>query len=145
MRKKILFVIITIWIAFIFYNSLQTASESAATSGMFANLINDFFKLIGITIDVSSIIRKLAHVFEFFILSSLLTFLFFEYNMQIKYKVLYTFFISLLVAITDEVIQLFVEGRYGSAIDVLIDSIGIVIGIGIVTLFYYIKYRKKSK
>ncbi|HEY8445296.1 MAG TPA: VanZ family protein, partial [Bacilli bacterium] len=93
---------------------------------------------------LSLVVRKLAHIFEFFVLSILLLYLLLEFTTFDKYKIGYTFLIALLVAIIDEVIQSYVPGRGSSVIDVLIDSIGISIGIGLVIVIIYIKHRNQK-
>ena len=47
----------------------------------------------------------------------------------IKKRYLFAACISVLFAISDEIHQLFVPGRAGSAVDVLIDSVGVGIGV----------------
>ena len=53
-------------------------------------------------------------------------------NLNIKTKILYL----LLFAIQIEIVQYFIPNRYFSLLDVVADSIGIIIGIGVV---YFIK------
>ena len=61
------------------------------------------------------ILRKMAHVTEYFVLAFFL------------YRAIKNFFMtSVLYAVSDEIHQLFVPGRHGSPNDVLIDMIGIV-------------------
>lgn len=147
MRKKILIVINLIWILFIFYNSLQTGVQSAAASGSIVKLVYDFFALFKINLDISIlsiIIRKLAHVFEYFILSILLLYLLFEYRLSDKHRILYTSLTCLLIAITDEVIQSFVPLRAGRVLDVAIDCVGIILGI-VIVIFFNLRKARKNK
>lgn len=132
-RKKIINLALLIgWMIFIFYMSHQPADVSSAQSGFVLKLIEK----LGITIDVAyvdiatTIIRKGTHITEYAILGIL------SYNAFILfYNRRQAMMIALLVtigyAITDEVHQLFVVGRAGRATDVLIDSIGAIIGTGI--------------
>ncbi len=72
------------------------------------------------------ILRKFAHVFEYFILTLLLYRAFrgtFQWN--IFHVVASSSVVSLLYAISDEIHQAFVPGRGCSARDVFIDAIGI--------------------
>lgn len=87
-------------------------------------------------------IRKLAHFSVYFILGLLLISLVSEY-MVINYKsLLLGIVLSFLYACSDEVHQLFVDGRSGNIIDVLIDTFGSTCG---VYLYYFIyKLRRKS-
>ncbi len=71
------------------------------------------------------ILRKLAHIFVFFILS------YFLISSFSKYKRAYIYFVIVAViayAFIDEYHQAFVPFRYGSAKDILIDSIGVLFG-----------------
>jgi VanZ family protein len=46
-----------------------------------------------------------------------------------------------MIAATDEFIQLFVENRVGSIIDVLIDTSGSIFGLGLIALLNYKKIK----
>jgi len=74
------------------------------------------------------ILRKIAHIFEYFILT-LLLFRAFKGSLAMNLDRLYIYpaALALLYAISDEFHQFFVDGRYCSLNDVMIDSIGIVI------------------
>ena len=81
------------------------------------------------------IYRKIAHVIEFFALVMVWINALYKHVSYMK-NLIYSGVISFLYAIFDEVHQLFIEGRTGSASDVLIDSIGILIGILAVDVFF---------
>ena len=88
--------------------------------------------------DIQLLIRKLAHVTEYFLLTlSLYLPLriwlpYQEFSVQGKhffYKlILPAFFLSLLSAAADEFHQSLVPGRCGTPLDVLVDSVGITVG-----------------
>ncbi|HIU52150.1 MAG TPA: VanZ family protein [Candidatus Merdicola faecigallinarum] len=63
------------------------------------------------------------------------------YNIDVKRKITYSFIIGVIYAITDEIHQLFVPGRSGEIRDVLIDGLGIIVGI---ILIYQFK-KKRGK
>ena len=120
-RRIILIVCMIVWIAFIFYNSLQPATDSSALSSPIVNFIYNLLQKVKIDINyltLTTIVRKSAHVFEYVILSLFVTQVFYESHLSTKYFLLYSFLIPLIVAITDEIIQTFVTGRSGSIIDV---------------------------
>ena len=72
------------------------------------------------------ILRKIAHVFEYFILTFLLHRAFKDsFNLNTFYLLIYPFSLSFLYAVSDEVHQLFVPGRVCSIRDILTDAIGI--------------------
>ncbi len=75
-------------------------------------------------------IRKSAHMAEYGLLASLVFFAVLpDFKVQNRKYYLLTFLISVLYAISDECHQLMIPGRSGRATDVLIDSIGMLIGI----------------
>ena len=49
----------------------------------------------------------------------------------------------MLIACLDEFIQLFSPGRSSQISDILIDTVGVVIGILVVKLVHYIRYKTK--
>ena len=54
---------------------------------------------------------------------------------------LLSIFLAFLYACSDEVHQLFVAGRSGQASDVLLDTFGAMVGVGV----YYLLFKKKMK
>lgn len=110
----------------IFIMSSFDATESANQSNFIVNIINNIFKIENIEL-LSFIIRKLAHFTEYLILG------FLTINMlnknDISKKYLLSILICIIYATSDEIHQLFVPGRACQLIDILIDSIGSIIGI----------------
>ena len=87
------------------------------------------------------IVRKSAHFFIYLILGLLVASLIKEYSLVNKRMMIYSFLICFLYAISDEIHQLFVNGRSGEIRDILIDSMGSLVGIGI----YYLIRRRKNE
>ena len=88
------------------------------------------------------ILRKLAHIFVFFILS------YFLISSFVKYKRVYIYFVIITViayAFIDEYHQVFVPFRYGSAKDILIDSIGVLFGTALYSNLPPHKFFRKIK
>lgn len=83
--------------------------------------------------------RKIAHICEYFILSLLVCLLLNSFKLNVNKIILFTFLISFLFACGDEIHQLYVVNRNGSFFDVMVDSIGIILFLGI----YYFKERRK--
>jgi VanZ family protein len=83
------------------------------------------------------VIRKLAHFSEFFILGCLVRKSSFELNRK---DILYFIFI---IPVIDEFIQYFVPERSMTLMDMGIDSIGILFGIGFIK-FVYIIFKKNN-
>ena len=107
----------------IFWMSSRTASASSEMSN---SLIDRILALFGIEFS-SFIIRKTAHLLEFTGLA-MLTFNAY-YTTFHRAAAPVSFIITVLYAISDEVHQIFVEGRACQLRDVLIDSGGALLGI----------------
>lgn len=137
-RLVLAWTLLILWMLFIFILSSFNGVMSSNQSGSIATLIYNIFD-ISDTEKVSFIIRKCAHVSEFFILGLLVINLISKYN--VKYSYFIAFIICTLYASSDEFHQIFVPGRSGQVTDVLIDLIGIILGL---ILFFIIKYLKKE-
>ncbi|MCH5190548.1 MAG: VanZ family protein [Oscillospiraceae bacterium] len=107
----------------IFWMSSRTAS---ASSEMSDSLIDRILALLGIEFS-SFIIRKTAHLLEFTGLA-MLTFNAY-YSTFRRAAAPVSFIITVLYAVSDEVHQIFVDGRACQLRDVLIDSGGALLGI----------------
>ncbi len=135
MTKKVLFRIITtsllvLTVAFILGNSLKTAAESSMQSGKVQAFLqetaNALFPNNPPTI-TSSFVRKTAHFCEFALLGFIAYFTYISYTDNKKFLFTVLLF-GLFIAITDELIQLFVSGRAGQVTDVLLDFSGHLVG-----------------
>lgn len=88
------------------------------------------------------VFRKLAHMTEFFILALIFSKVI-GFSIKKNYKILIvTIAFGILYAISDEVHQLFVPGRVGSVIDIMIDGLGVLLGAAV--FFIYQRCLKKS-
>jgi VanZ family protein len=86
------------------------------------------------------IFKKSAHITEYFILTWLLYRAFKgSFNLSFLYLFLWPFILSFLYAVSDEIHQLFVPGRSGNPVDVVIDTLGII------GFFIFLKYKDKFK
>ena len=143
-KRKILtvfsFVLTIALMCTIFYLSNQPAGESSALSD---SLISKIFDLIGLVIPVK-VIRKTAHASEF----CLLAFLFSNSFTLLKNDKwhLISLACSFVYACSDEIHQLFIEGRAGRVSDVFIDTAGAIIGIAVyfilLKIFNSVRRRK---
>lgn len=144
-KKIIYWIPATLWMILIFYLSSQPASESGALSLKIARIINSIFNNLSIDYTISELhfyIRKAAHFSIYFILSLLLSFAF--YKNKSKWIILKSIFICLFFALFDEYNQLFVDGRYGSGKDIIIDFTGAVLGAILINLYYWFSNKKYS-
>lgn len=143
MRKKICIILAIIWMSVIFYMSNQPASISSIHSGSTINIISKI-PLIGNIMDYFTsinmdefIVRKGAHMFSYCFLAILLFMSVYENN--IKIAAITAFLVTFLYACSDEFHQLFIPGRSGEFRDVMIDSIGAIIGTLLITII--VKYK----
>ena len=120
--KRIALLIVTgLMLAFIFGQSLLPQSVSAEESGWLTeNVLNPVLDLLGIGPLTHHMVRKIAHVTEFAILSMLLTLCF-------RGQIVKSAGVGFAAAFLDESIQL-LSGRGASITDVWIDLIGVAIG-----------------
>jgi len=85
------------------------------------------------------LLRKIAHIVEFGILTFLLFRALNQEKISFLKKLIFSFIIALFYAFTDELHQYYVIGRHCSFVDVGIDGLGIFI----FSLACYYKNRKK--
>lgn len=127
--------------AVIFWFSSRTANESTNQSNVFVEWLENLFGKNEIWI---FIVRKSAHCLEFTGLSLLLCFaLYFTRN---KSSIPFAVGLTSLYAVTDEIHQIFVEGRSCELRDWVIDTVGAVIGaLGFLVLYRIISVIIKRK
>ena len=144
MKRWILYIVLCLIVFFIWDNSLQNGGTSDGFSLIFAKWIAPIANKLGFYGNIwalNRIIRKLAHLTEFTILGGALYVVlrrYIEYGTVVK-----TIVVGIVIASLDEFIQLFSLGRSSQLSDVLIDTVGIIIGISVVKLTYYISHDKR--
>lgn len=87
------------------------------------------------------VIRKCAHFFEFFLLGFLVVNLLKDYKTLSFKRVLLCILFCLIYAVSDEIHQLFVDGRSCEIKDIIIDTTGSSLG----SFFYYFLYYNVNK
>ena len=136
MKKIISFIVLILWMIVIFSFSSADANKSTGTSDkVITTMIEIKDKITNnetpnnekeiIVKNSSFYIRKIAHITEYLILGFLMFNLLKQYSVT---NIYYAIGLSILYSCTDEFHQLFISGRSGSIRDILIDSIGILIG-----------------
>ncbi|SOC38481.1 VanZ family protein [Ureibacillus acetophenoni] len=131
--KKVAWIAVVLWMAFIFYMSHQPAHVSNELSKEVAKVIavnfdmvaNEEFQLGSF----NGMIRKYAHFFLYLVLGLVVIFSLNKTGMRGTKAVLLSIAICVVFAITDEWHQLFVPGRGAQISDVLIDSCGAIVGV----------------
>lgn len=147
MKKTISFIVLILWMIVIFSFSSADANKSTGTSDkVITTMIEIKDKITNnetpnnekeiIVKNSSFYIRKIAHITEYLILGFLMFNLLKQYSVT---NIYYAIGLSILYSCTDEFHQLFINGRSGSIRDVLIDTIGILIG----TYLYKLLFIKK--
>lgn len=143
--KKIIYpILFMIWIIVIFLFSSQNAVKSESISDKVTSGVIDITETITnqdvkkekrntIIEKTRFLIRKLAHFTLYFILG-ILTYLML-YSYSIKKPILYSILFCLFYACSDEIHQIFSDGRTAKLLDVFIDSIGASIGIVLILIF----------
>lgn len=149
MKKYISIIILLIWmiVIFMFSNDNGTAS-SQKSDGLAVMIVEKINVLTNNKLSSNSkeqienmiiLVRKSAHFIEYLLLGI------FTINVLKNYKkfgyqiIIFEIIFCFIYACSDEIHQLFIAGRSGRFIDVLIDTVGSICGI----LIYYIVYKKK--
>ena len=145
MKRWILYILLGLIVFFIWDNSMQNGGSSDGFSLLFAETFASIANELGFHGNIwilNRIVRKLAHLTEFTILGGVLYAILRRY---ITYgTVIKTIGLGMLIACLDEFIQLFSPGRSSQFSDILIDTVGVVIGILVVKLVYYIRYKRST-
>ena len=145
---RIVFPLLSIlMIIFIFWQSSMDADASAAESGSLMDFINRFLQSWGIDTAVTEyLIRKTAHFTEFFMLGTLL---FCTMKVWLDKDILlliYPAAAGLLVAVSDEFIQMFSFGRSAELNDAMLDLAGVLTAIVLLyLLLLLIRDIRKSR
>ncbi len=137
--------LLVINLAFIWGNSLLPGSVSS----VFSNWVRDLLaSLFGGTPGESTgggLLRKLAHFTEFACLGLCLRWLFGMVRTGTWQQCLPALLCGFCAACIDETIQIFVPNRGPGIPDVLLDTLGVAVGIGLLTAVHTIWYEKAKE
>lgn len=151
MIKKIIYTILLIlWMIIIFLFSNQNSTTSQSTSDKVASGIVDTVQTVtkqeitkekkdSFIDNTRVLIRKSAHFMLYFVLGILAYLTLSSYS--VPKTVLISIIFCFIYACSDEVHQMFLNGRTGKITDVCIDTIGSSLAIGI--SYYIKKYFKR--
>jgi VanZ family protein len=144
----IFWTVVILWMFLIFNLSSQVAEQSDQLSTGITEVIVDIVENVIPPADLdinewNHIIRKCTHFFVYLILGILVLNALRRSGAAEIRSVVMALGICILYAISDEVHQLFVNGRGAQVTDVLINSAGIGVGIGIYLLAGKIGKRRK--
>lgn len=155
-KRILLLILVLIGCITIFCFSEFSAGESTKQSrGLTYNILKVLNgnkltekELVKLTKRVNPVIRKIAH-FSIYMILAIFTYMFIE-ELNIKSKsekerlrknILYTCIFCIIYAIFDEIHQIYVPGRTGKVIDVIIDTLGSLVGITLMILKNKIKNK----
>lgn len=141
-KKIVSWTLCAICMAFIFYFSSRTASQSSAQSGKILEFLTSVF---GNNVLTDFLVRKTAHLLEFAGLALLFSNAFYQTVQKKKFVPIFAFLSTSLYAVSDEIHQIFVDGRSCQFTDWVIDSSGAVIGIVAFYILFFIVNKIKSK
>lgn len=165
-KRRLVFLILSVLIIIVIYsNSMQGGVSSSNASSrfmMFLDSINLFNNKLYLFVEnifiyalnldkqdaTQIVVRKIAHITEFFILSFCINQFFIKDIYKIRVSdILLSANVCFILAFLDETIQLFMNGRSGQIQDVIIDFIGVFIGCIMVILINNIikMINKKEK
>lgn len=144
---RIILTVLTVTaVAAIFYNSSLSAVESTEQSSPLTDMINGWFSSVHIPIVIDeTVVRKLAHFTEYTVLGALLTTTVHLYTQKRGRTLLFALPIGALIAVIDELIQLFSAGRSCEVRDMVIDFSGILFATLIVTLIISLLEKRTPK
>ena len=151
MNKYLIRILTVLWMTVIFSFSAKTADVSTQDSLFVGKKIGQLFitdfeewsneEQTAFAERIEYPVRKGAHMTEYAILGILILCSWDFNKHSFKKMSSCSWLLGTLYAASDEFHQLFVEGRSGQLTDVIIDSIGVMIGV----LFIAFIYRKKRK
>jgi len=138
-NKFLSWLLVFLWMGVIFKLSSQAAEESSTLSEGITKVIVETVKKVApqseISVDdLNHMVRKSAHFFSYLLLGLLTVNALYQSGYTGMAGVVLGLSICVLYALSDEIHQIFVPGRGGQMRDVLIDSTGACVGIGIYIL-----------
>lgn len=135
--RRLALVLLALTLCFIWGNSLMPAEVSGAFSDWVKGLLRQLLHLPqGAESEGGTLIRKLAHWSEFFLLGLELAYLVRPVSAALLG--------GLSAALADETIQLFIPGRAGQVRDVWIDFFGFCVGLAVLLLVQRQRGRRKE-
>jgi len=160
MKKYILRIILILLLLGTFYIIFGFSSQDGEKSGSISRRITEKIATLipqiqeksklkkeNIMNTMESIIRKMAHFSIYTLVGLLLMALVSTYNIKEKNRLIITLTTGIIYATSDEIHQSFVPGRSPMITDIVIDTMGVILGILLIILGKKIikKYRKNKQ
>ena len=154
-KKSVVFVAVLAFLTvccliFIFGNSLKDSAESTDQTMLVRDLLTDIARFFGIKGEINTKkLRSFAHVAEFCLLGACLA----AISLYAAYKkgkltfqggipfVCAAFAGGIFIAVVDEVLQLFSDGRACEFKDVCLDGIGVMLGVAFTCTVCFAAYK----
>lgn len=159
MKKNVLRIILILLLLGTFYIIFGFSSQDGEKSGSLSRRITEKIATLipqiqkeneiekeNIMNTMESIIRKMAHFSIYTVVGLLLMSLVSTYNIKEKNRLIITLTAGIIYASSDEIHQSFVPGRSPMITDVVIDTMGVILGILLIILGKkIIKKHRKNK
>lgn len=155
--KRWRYVMVVVWMIFIFMMSHLDGAKSWFLTGEFLTVTQTGHIEQDLTYeekmelydrdetwDLMVFLRKMAHFFEYFILM-LLVLNVFVVQLSWRRALLFSLGLAIGYAVLDEVHQLFIPGRSGNMVDVLIDALGAIFGVFVISCLRHIRKVKLNE
>lgn len=149
-KQKILIALVITVMGLIFYFSNQIADTSEDLSkGIIYDIVNKFNLAQGKTqnqkeeliLQLNKIERKIAHYTIYTLLGIMLFLLIINIKKENKKAIIITIIIGAIYATTDEIHQIFIDGRTALITDVMLDTLGVTTG-GFISMLIIGIYNK---
>ena len=149
-------VLLILWMTLIFSLSAQTAEDSSDTSGNVIRFVVNIFvedfedlseeEQLEYIEPFQFVVRKGVHFTAYFIMGilSLLSFAFYNAP-SLKIRSVISLLVCVLYSVSDEIHQLYIDGRSGEIRDVFIDSCGSMLAIFLLFLCFYMRKNRDTK
>ena len=126
------FVLITLCI--LFYLTFQTPDDTVALSERVGHLpvVDDFLNWVGAFVDWS--VRQWAHVFEFLIIGMCVSIFYACATTNIGTMMVLALLTCVCISLCDQTVRIFIVGRHFDSFDLVLDALGYVSAIGIVSI-----------
>lgn len=155
MKKNITRIILAILLLGTFYIIFGFSGQDGKESSVLSRKVTEFitdnifhlsneFKIQCIE-QLEYIIRKLAHFSIYTVVGILLMGFVSTYEIEKIKKIYISIVVGIIYATSDEIHQAFIPDRSARLTDVIIDTMGIVLGIVIVLIFMKLVYKRKHK
>jgi len=129
---SLVFVLITLCI--LFYLTFQTPDDTVALSERVGHLpvVDDFLNWVGAFVDWS--VRQWAHVFEFLIIGMCVSIFYACATTNIGTMMVLALLTCVCISLCDQTVRIFIVGRHFDSFDLVLDALGYVSAIGIVSI-----------